>query len=163
MNLTVKAGVLIGGLCAAWTFVMGLTGWYKHPVLLNAFWVVVFLQIGVLVWALRQTAAEKTYWGQVGAGTLMSTIAGVILFGSSLLFTVVVFPHYFEELRAVHAQMLQAAKLPEAEVKAQLEAAAASQTPLIQAVSGMIGTVMTGFVASLIIAALVRRRPAAAA
>lgn len=162
MSVTIKAGVLIGGLCAVWTFVMGFTGWYKHPVLLNAFWVVVLIQIGVLVWALRQTAAERSYWGQVGAGTLMSVIAGAILFCSSLLFTVVVFPHYFEDLRAMHGELLRSAGTPEADVKAQVEAAAASETPLMQAVSGLIGTVMTGLVASLIIGAFARRRTAAA-
>jgi len=42
-----------------WTLVMGVTGWYKHPVLLNMFWVVVLIEIGVLVWGLRQTAARS--------------------------------------------------------------------------------------------------------
>jgi uncharacterized membrane protein len=162
MSVTLKAGILIGVLCSAWTLVMGLSGWYKDPVLLNAFWVVVFIQIGVLVWGLRKTAAEKTYFGQVGAGTLMSALAGVILFANSLLFTTVLFPHYFEDLRAIHAEQLQAAKVPEAEAKAQMEAAAASQTPLIQAASGLIGTVVTGLVVSLIIGAFARRRPAPA-
>lgn len=78
-----------------WQSVIGLTGGYIHPVLLNLFWVVVLIQVGVMVWGLRQTAAEgRTYGGQVGAGTLMSVFGGVIIFCGSLLFTTVLFPHY---------------------------------------------------------------------
>jgi Protein of unknown function (DUF4199) len=161
MKVILKVGVLIGALCALWVFVMGFTGWYKHPALLNAFWVVVLIQIGLLVWGLRQTAAENTYGRQVGAGTLMSLIAGVILFFNSLLFTSVVFPEYFTELRAVQEQMMRAAGTPEDQVTAALEAAKQSQTPLIQAVSGLVGTTVTGLVASLIIAIFARaKKPA---
>lgn len=162
MNMILKGGALIGGLCAAWTFVMGATGWYKHPALLNAFWLVMLIQIGVLVWALRRLAAERGYGGLVGAGTLMSLLAGVILFGSSLLFTTVVFPSYFSELRAMHTELLRAAGKSEAEIAAELQAVAAMQTPFMQAFMGFVGTVVTGFVASLIIAVVVRSRPRAA-
>ena len=58
-NVTVKSGIWLGVLCVLWTLVMGVTGWYKHPVLLNMFWVVVLIEIGVLVWGLRQTAARS--------------------------------------------------------------------------------------------------------
>ena len=161
MNVTLKVGLLIGALCALWTFVMGFTGWYKDPALLNAFWVVVPIQIGLLIWGLRQTAARNTYFRQVGTGTLMSVIAGVILFFSSLLFTVVVFPDYFKEIRGVHEQMLRAAGTPDDQVSAALKTASESQTPVIQAVSGLVGTVMTGLVASLIISVFARaKKPA---
>ena len=29
MSIPIRAGVLLGVLCVFWTFVMGLTGWYK--------------------------------------------------------------------------------------------------------------------------------------
>jgi hypothetical protein len=51
----------------------------------------------------------------------------------------------------------QAGKSPE-EVRAQVEAMAATQTPFLQALFGAIGTIVTGLVASLVIAAFVRRR-----
>ncbi|HSN98432.1 MAG TPA: DUF4199 domain-containing protein [Candidatus Nanopelagicales bacterium] len=156
MNTILKGAALIGGLCAAWTFVMGFTGWYKHPTLLNAFWLVVPIQIGVLVWALRRTAPDRGYGAQVAAGTLISLLAGVLLFGSSLLFTTVVFPHYFEELQAVHAEMLKAAGKTEAEIATEVQAAAAAQTPFMQAFMGLIGTTLTGLVASLLIAIFAR-------
>jgi hypothetical protein len=35
-------------LVSIWTFVIGLPGWYKDPVLLNLFFLVILLQIGVI-------------------------------------------------------------------------------------------------------------------
>ena len=159
MSVTVKGGILIGVLCGAWTLVMGLTGWYKDPVLLNAFFLVILMQIGVMIWALRQTAAAgKTYGGQIGAGALMSVVGGGILFCASFLFTMVLFPHYFEELRALQIEMLKKAGTSEAEISAQLQASAAVQTPFMQALFGFIGTVVTGLIASLIIGVFYRKK-----
>lgn len=88
----------------------------------------------------------------------MSLIAGAILFCTSLLFTTVVFPEYFRELQAAHTEILRAEGKPLPEIEAAVKAAAEGQTPIIQAVSGFVGTVVTGFAASLVIAALFRRR-----
>jgi hypothetical protein len=80
-------GVLVG----AWTFVMGFTGWYKDPVLLNMFWVVIVIQIVVLLWTLRQTtcagAATATpfyqalfgFSGTVVTGVVVSAVAGAFV------------------------------------------------------------------------------------
>ena len=84
MHPIVRAGILLGVLCGAWTFVMGFTGWYRDEVLLNLFYVVVLFEIAVLVWGLRQTAATRGYGGQVGAGVLISMIGGVIIIGASV-------------------------------------------------------------------------------
>jgi hypothetical protein len=159
MNVTLKTGILIGVSCAAWTYVMGFTGWYKHPVLLNVFFVVVLIEVGLLIWGLRQTAAAgKKYGGQVLTGTLMSVIAAPILMANSFLFTTVVIPSYFSDLRAMHTEILRAAGKTPAEVAALVEAAAQNETPLMQAISGAVGTVGTGLVASLIIGAFYRSR-----
>lgn len=159
MKPTLKAGLALGILVAAWTFLMGFTGWYKHPTLLNLFHLVILIQICVLIWGLKQTAAEgRTYWPQVGAGTLMSVIGGAIIFCSSILFTTVAFPRYFEELKEIHTQMMQAEGLAQATIDSQVQAMAATQTPLMQAGIGAVATVITGFIVSLVIAAFVRNR-----
>ncbi|MBI4547619.1 MAG: DUF4199 domain-containing protein [Ignavibacteriae bacterium] len=159
MNVTTRGGILIGVLCGLWTFVMGFTGWYKDPALLYAFWLVIPIQIGVLIWGLRKvTSTGKQYGGLVGAGTLMSAIGGVILIFISLLFTTVVFPEYFNELRAIQEEMLRNSGQSEAEIAAALEASSQTNTPIIQALFGCIGTVVTGFLASLIIGAVVKKK-----
>jgi hypothetical protein len=160
MNPILSAGLLIGVLCGVWTFVMGFTGWYKDPSLLRLFFVVVVIEIGGLVWGLRRTAAEgRTYLAQVVAGTLMAVVAGVIIIGSSLLFTTVAFPDYFRELEAAQRQMLQAQGRTEAEIDEAVRANAASSTPMAQAMTGFIGTLITGILASAIIAIWIRARP----
>jgi len=159
MNTIVKSGLLIGILCCAWTYVMGFAGWYKDPLMMSTFYLVFVIQIALLIRGLKQTAAEgRAYGAQVAAGTLMSVVAGVIVIGSSLLFTTVVFPQYFEEMRVVQAEMMKAAGKTDVEIAAQLEMAAQSQTPMMAAVFGFIGTVFIGLVSSLVIGAFIRKK-----
>lgn len=164
MNTIVKAGVLLGVLCCAWTFVMGYTGWYKDPALLNLFFLVIVIEIAVLVWALRKTAAEgRGYGGQVGAGTLISGIGGLIIIGGSLLFTTVAFPNYFAEIAAVQEQQLRAAGQSEEQIRTFMQMSAPGRTPMAQALTGFLGTMVTGVVVSAILAIFIRaRKPAAA-
>jgi hypothetical protein len=159
MKTAVTGGIVLGILVGLWTFVMGFTGWYKDPVLLNAFFLVILIQIGVLVWGLRRGATEgRRYGGQVGLGVLISLIGGVIIIFSSLLFTTIVFPDYFNELRALHEQMLQQAGKSASEIQAEVALVARTQTPAIQAFAGFAGTMVTGLVVSLITAIFVRAR-----
>jgi hypothetical protein len=159
MGITVKSGIVLGVLVGAWTFVMGFTGWYKDPVLLNMFWAVIVIQIVLLLWALRQTAsAGARYGAQVWNGTLLSLVGGVIIFASSLIFTTVFFPQYFDELRQIQSQMLKQAGQSDAEIKAVLDAGAATATPFYQGLFGFIGTVVTGVVVSAVAGAFLRRK-----
>ena len=163
MHPILSAGLSIGVLCGVWTFVMGFTGWYKDPVMLWTFFLVVLIEIGGLIWGLRQTAAEgRTYGGQVVAGTLMAVVAGVVIIGSSLLFTMVAFPDYFAELEAAQRQMLQAQGQTPEQIEAAIEAGKTSATPMANAMSGFLGTLVTGILASAVIALFVRRKPASA-
>jgi hypothetical protein len=162
MKATPKAGLMLGILVVAWTFVMGVTGWYKDPVKQYFFYVVVLIEIGVLVWGLRLTAKEgKTYGGQVGAGTLMAVIGAVIIFFGSIFFTTVAYPNYFTEIHDIGRQTIMAQGLTAEQADAQLKLMEPMQTPLVQALLGAVMTVVTGFVASLVIAAVLRKKPAA--
>jgi hypothetical protein len=159
MNPTLAAGLLIGVLCGVWTFVMGFTGWYKDPTMAAAFFVVILIQIGGLIWGLKQTAAQgRSYSGQVVAGTAMSMIAGLVIVASSLLFTTVFFPDYFTELGAVYRDMLQQQGKTESEIAAEMTAWSTNQTPMRQAMNGFIGTFVTGVTVSAVIAIWVRAR-----
>jgi hypothetical protein len=140
MDPILKAGLLIGVSCAIWMFIFGFAGWYKDPALANLFFFVVLIEIAGLLWGLRQTAKQgKPYRDQIVAGTLMSIIAGVIIVCSSLVFTMVAFP----------------------EALASFQAADPSATPMSQAMGGFLGTLITGILASSVIALWVRRRPSA--
>ena len=159
MSTLIKHGVLLGAGVVAWTFVMGYTGWYKDPKLHKLFFLVIPFQIALLVWALRQTAAQgRRYGNQVLAGVIISLIGGVLICAGSMLFTAVVFPNYFAEITAIQQQMLADQGKSAEEIRTTMELAAKSNTPIASAVSGFIGTVVTGLVASLVIGAFVRAK-----
>ncbi len=158
MRTAIRAGVLLGVLTVVWTFVMGFTGWYKDPVMLNLFFLVILLEVGIVIWALRQTAPSATWGGQVLNGLVLSLVASAIIFAGSLLFTTVAFPTYFTDLQAAQAELLKAAGMSEAEIQSQVSASAALQTPLMNALSGVLGTVVTGVVVAAIAGAFLRKK-----
>ena len=137
MDPILKTGLLIGVACSIWMFIFGFAGWYKDPALANLFFFVVLIELAGLVWGLRQTAAQgKAYRDQIVAGTLMAIIAGVIIVCSSLVFTMVAFPDSLDSFRATDP----------------------SVTPMSQAMGGFLGTLVTGILASAVIAIWVRRK-----
>lgn len=158
MRQAFKGGLLIGLLCALWQIVMGITGWYLDPVLLNLFWVVILIQGVIIFLFLDKTSNVNTYWTQVGYGTLMSFNGGLILFIFSILFTAVFFPNYFNDLQVMQEKLLKdAGKTPD-EIKAQIALSSQMQTTFLQALFGLLGTVFTGFILSLIIGAFKRKK-----
>lgn len=129
---------------------MGVTGWYLDPARVNRFFLVILFEVGGLIWGLRRTAAQgRTYSGQVVAGTGMAIVAGIVIFCCSLIFTTVAFPNYLTDINEMSRQMMLQQGLPADEVQRALDANAA--TPVANALSGFIGTVMTGIVASAVI------------
>ena len=161
MHPILAGGLLIGLLCGAWTFVMGATGWYKDPSKANVFFFVIVIEIAGLLWTLRKTASHgRTYSGQVVAGTLTSIVAAVVIFLSSLSFTRLAYPTFFQDVEPMRREVLQGMGASAAEIDAVIK----GMTPLSEAMSGAMYTVMTGIVASAIIAIWIRARgPRAAA
>ena len=160
MNPIVAAGLLIGALCGAWMFVMGFSGWYRDPRMLNLFFLVIVFEIAGLLWGLRKTAAEgRTYSGQVVAGTMMAIVAGLVIAVCSLLFTTVAFPTYFDEINTISRGLMVAEGKSEAEIAQAISAASVWQTPIMNALAGFLGTFITGVIGSAIIAAFIRQRP----
>ena len=159
MNTILKWGILLGLAVELWTYVLGFAGWYRDPVLQSLFWAVIVFQIIILFFALRQTAAQgRTYGSQVGAGALISLTAGVVIFVGSYLFTTVVFPDYFAEVRAAGEGFYRSQGMSEAEIATTLDAVAGMQTPFMNALLGTLGTFVTGVVASLILAIGIRKK-----
>ncbi|MBS4028743.1 MAG: DUF4199 domain-containing protein [Ignavibacteriales bacterium] len=158
MNTTLKTGIAIGVACGVWIFVNGITGWYKDPVMVNLFFLVILIEIGILVWGLKQSASEKSYGGQVITGTVASVIAGVILFFNSLLFTIVLFPNFFNEVETMQVTMMKSEGKSDEEISKVITEQKPNQTPMRSAMLGLVSTVGTGLVASLVIAAFVRKK-----
>jgi len=162
MSVTLRGGVTIGLLCALWTYVMGWTGWYRDPALLNLFWIVIVIEIAVLVWALRSvSSAGATYGGLVREGTLMALLGGVLIFIGSYLFTTVFFPEYFREIREISGEIMKAEGLSAEEIRLRLEAQDTMASPFLNALMGFLGTLLTGVLASALLGLVLRKsRPA---
>jgi hypothetical protein len=154
MRTIIKTGIYIGGLCALWQLIMAWTRWITNPQLMNLFYLVVLIEIGVLIRALKQSAGDRSYGQQVWAGTAMSIVAGVFLFLFSLFLTTLLFPNLMNEMKEVQGQMLRETGSTDAEISARLRL----QTPLIQALMGVAGTLVTGIAASLVIASFAHRK-----
>ncbi len=158
MHPTLRYGLFLGLGVAAWTFVMGFTGWYRHPSYLYLFWLVVPYQVGLLVWALRGMAPAAGYGRQVWNGVSVSVLGSMIIFGASILFTTVVFPHYFQELETLGRQIMARQGLSPAQIEAAVRAQAPMQTPRASAMAGAIGTVVTGILTSVVAALWLRKK-----
>ncbi|MCC7539196.1 MAG: DUF4199 domain-containing protein [Deltaproteobacteria bacterium] len=159
-----QGGLVLGVAVAAWTFVMGFTGWYKHPSLLHLFWLVLPIQVAVLIWTLIRTKRDGRGWGgQVLAGFLTSAVGSALVFASSMVFTTLAFPRYFDELRALHEQVLRDQGMAEEQIRVMVAQAAQMQTSVMQATQGMIGTLVTGLFVSMLIAIWIRAKDAPAA
>lgn len=160
-----RAGLVLGILVVLWTFVMGFTGWYRHPSLFALLWLAIPLQIGILVLALRGTASIQGYLRQVQDGVGASVIASAIIFMGSLLFTLVVVPSYFAEMEALGRLKMTQQGFSAEQIEAVMKARGPMQTSLGRAFSWALETWITGLVTSLAAAAKYHRRgtPRAAA
>jgi len=158
MHPTLRAGLILGLSVTAWTFVMGLTGWYKSPSLLFLFWLVVPLQIGILIWALRGLAPASGYGRQVWNGVSISLLASILIYWGSYLFTTVAFPHYFQDIEALGRQMMAKQGLSAEQIEVAVKAGASMQTPRASAMAGAIGTMATGFLTSVVAAIWLRKK-----
>lgn len=161
-KLILGAGILLGALVVAWMFTMGFTGWFLDAEKAGLFFLVIPIQVAVLWVLLHHTARRGNGWrDQVLAGTVASIVAAVLIFGGSMLFTAVVFPDYFTDLRAIQEQLMRQSGTSETEIQRQLELARRGQTSFSYAFSGFLGTVVTGIVASALLGVFFRARPAA--
>lgn len=163
MGTLVKYGLMLAAGVVVWMFVMGLTGWYKHPYLVNLFFLVIPFQVLLIVQALRETARQGAGYGaQIGAGLAISSIAAILIFGASIVFTTVAFPNYFAEIRAAQETAMRQAGMEEARIAEIMAEAERSYTPMSQAIQGFIGTVITGLATAAIAGRWIRAERVAA-
>lgn len=104
--------------------------------------VAVVAQLVVVIGLLARTRTRHSWAQQLAAGTAASAIACVFIGAGSLLTTVVLFPDALATMRAETELALAAAgKSPD-----EIAAAVAMIAPVPQAVSGVVGTLVTGAV-----------------
>lgn len=161
MKPIVTAGIVLGVSVGIWIFINGFAGLYKNPGTAWVFPVVAtVIEIFVVVWGLRKTAQlGKRYGGQVLAGLMIAVVGAVLILGFSLLSSTV-FTDSGEVIAAMQADGWADRGMSEEQIEEMLASAAFTRTPLFQAISGSISTIVTGLVISLIAAIFIRQKDA---
>jgi hypothetical protein len=160
MKTIIRGGVLLGILVTIWTYIFGMTGMHRNMAAAMAFpLVATLLEVAVLVWALKRTAAEGRRWlGQVSAGTMLAFVAGALIFATSYFYVTWFHPTYFAEVNAAGEAFLRSQGMAEAEIQSQLAQQAPYQTAGMQALIGFCATVITGLLASAVIGLFIRNK-----
>ncbi len=159
MSIVIKGGVVLGVAVGLLTMIVGFTGLYRNPAVGDIVFPIcaIAIELGVLIWALRQTASIKRYWGQVGTGTLIAVVGGVIIIASSLIFTAM-FPDYKDIALAAQADGMRDRGMTEEQIEQSMPFIEAMTSPIAQALVGFVMTILFGFVLSLIVAAFARKK-----
>ncbi len=160
MKSIVKAAITLAVLVAVLSVVIAIVGLHRtNPMLAQvAFFVpVIVLNIGCVVWGLKGTAATSGYVRQVGNGILIGVIAGVLIFGCSMLLLTVLMPGYLDEMKQATLVWLQGADFSD-EMREKQIAAIEGTTATSHSLAGLFGTLATSLVAAVIAAIFLRRK-----
>ena len=160
MKTIIRGGILLGILVTIWTYIFGQTGMHQNVGTAMLFpLVATVLELAVLVWALRRTAAEgRRYFGQVSAGTLLAFIAGCLVFATSYFYVSQVHPTYLAEVNEAGLALYRSQGMSEEEIQRITATQAPFQSAMAQAVMGFVGCVVTGFLLSLLLAIFIRSK-----
>jgi hypothetical protein len=164
MKTIIRGGILLGILVTIWIFVFGAMGLHRAMTGQLVFvCVATLIELAVLVWALRRTAAEGRRWfGQVSAGTMLAFVGGCVVFAASYFYVTSVNPSSVAEMHEAMASALRASGMDETQVQAKMAELAKTSTPVMHALNGFVGTVVTGFILSAILGLFIRSKAPAA-
>ena len=160
MKSVIKAAVTLAVLAAVLSVIVALVGLHRtEPMLAQAAFIlpVIILNTGCIVWGLKGTAATNGYVRQVGNGIMIGVIAGVLIFGFSLLMLTVLMPGYLDEMKQATIEWLQTADIAE-EMRDKQIATVEGTTATTQSMAGLVGTVATRLVVAVIAAIFLRRK-----
>lgn len=155
----IKASVALAVLVLVLSLGIALTGMHESPIIggIAAIILAIGINVGVVFWALKQTASENGYGKQLLVVLGVGALGGFLVLLSSLLFLNVLFPNYIDESTTAVIGLLEQSGLPE-NVLDQKITELEAVTPMGQSVKGMIGTFFTSLVAGAIIAIFKRRK-----
>lgn len=95
----------------------------------------------------------------MGLGTLQAAVSGIISSAYSVLYTTLIDPSVREQiLNQVRAKMEDQGNLTDEQIDQALEISQKFQTPGLQLIFGILGSIVVGAIFSLIISAIMRRK-----
>ncbi len=159
MGVVIKWSAILVVSVAALTVLINLAGLHTNPLSggIIAIGVAIALNVGTLFMALKATASQNTYGGQLLNALMFGLVAGVLIFACSWILSTYVFPNTVSEMQAGFKEWIQRSSFPEAQAQSQI-AAIDQTTAATQAMNGAIGTLFTSLIAGAIIAIFKRRK-----
>ena len=142
MNIAAKYGLILGIVVGAMGFALATLGLHTNAMAPPAFIATaIVVNVVIVVLALRRTASDSNWGGQILNGLVLGVVGAAIVFLSSYVMTTVVFPDYYAEFAEAARMRAAAGGLSPAEIEAQV--AMATGTPASSAFSGALGAVIT--------------------
>ena len=150
MNVPIKYGLILGVVAAVISFITVAMG--PQVSLMAALFplIATVVTIVIVFLALKETAPEATWAGQLLNSLILGTEAAAIVFVVSWLSLGAVFPHYLAETAAAAEHALANAGLAPEMIEQQVQSLEES-TAIGQAFAGAVGTVVTSLIAGAII------------
>lgn len=157
MNPPVRFGLILGIAVAALGYVVPIAGLHANSTMPTVFVLAaVVVNVVCVFLALRRTAADATWIGQVVNALIVGAIGAVLIFAGSWTMTTWVFPDYYAEYAAAMRETLTAAGLPADQVAAQMTVVE-DTTPAGSALSGAIGAIITSALAGAVVGIFKRK------
>jgi hypothetical protein len=159
MSAAIKAGVALAVAVEIFSVIFAVAGLHQKGPLFGIVFllVVIGLNIGCIVWGLKQTSGENGYGKQLLNAIVIGLVAGVLIFVFSMVNLNVLFPNYLEESKLASIEFLENANLPE-EVLNQQVAKVEGQTATGASIQGTIGAFFTSLIVGAIVAIFSRKK-----
>jgi hypothetical protein len=140
----IKWGVILGIAVGAMGFVFAGTGLHTNPATTSLVFVglAIVINVVVVVVGLGATAGDSTWGRQVANAAVIGVVGAVLIFASSWLMTVVVFPDYYSEMFEGYRQGFASSGMSQDQIATEMGPIEAS-TPVSSALSGATGAVFT--------------------
>ena len=158
MPVPVRFGLMLAAIVTVLTLLIAVTKIYTIPVFaaIGAILLFTLINIVVVFLGLSRTAADHGYGKQVLNALIIGLVGGLTIALTSYIQLNFVFADYIEEFGNSALDFWAGMMPPEALEKAQQDMEA--QTPVSQALQGMMGTIVTSLISGLIVAVFKRRK-----
>jgi len=158
MGSAIKWGITLALAVSVFSAIWVLAGMHTNmPAAMGYLGVVILLNIVAVILALRESAAQNGYGGQLAAGVVLGVVGGGGIFLTSFIMLTFVFPGAIPDQVAAFKVAYEAMPVTEAQ-KELLVASLDTVTPVSSAFQGAIGTLFTSLIAGAITGAFLRKR-----
>lgn len=157
-RVALKYGVLVSVVIMVYTTIINVAGLSQNPVFSSLQFIFIIVAI---VLAMKNFRAENNgymaYGEGLGLGTLLSAVMGLLVSAFSTFYNRfidnTIIPQAMDKVRAD----MERKGLDDAQIDSAVEMAQKFSSPGIMFIFGVFGTIITGFIISLIVAAILRK------